>query len=30
MERASSAGVLILAESGLSFIGLGVQSPQFS
>lgn len=26
----TSAGVLILAESGLSFIGLGVQSPQFS
>lgn len=26
----TSAGVLILAESGLSFIGLGVQAPQFS
>jgi peptide/nickel transport system permease protein len=26
----TSAGVLILAEAGLSFIGLGVQSPQFS
>jgi len=26
----TSAGVLMLAESGLSFIGLGVQSPQFS
>lgn len=26
----TSTGVLILAESGLSFIGLGVQSPQFS